>query len=149
YELARRTRLQVYAIDADPEKVALARKKLDAAGLYGVRVTVHQADPSATPYPRYFAELVVSGRSVAEGAEVARLQPPFGGMACLGKTGAMKKAVRGGLEGAGSWTHQYADAANTCCAPDALVKGPLGMLWFRDSDFEMPQRHGRGPAPLF
>lgn len=49
----------------------------------------------------------------------------------------------------GSWTHQYADAANTCCSADALVKGPLGMLWFRDSDFAMPSRHGRAPAPLF
>src|SRR5204863_8317003 len=92
---------------------------------------------------------VAEGADAAPAAEVARLQRPFGGVACLGKTGSMKKAVRGGLEGAGSWTHQYADPANTCCAPDALVKGPLGMLWFRDSDFEMPQRHGRGPAPLF
>src|SRR5207302_592925 len=30
YELARRTQLHVYAVDPDPEKVALARKKLDA-----------------------------------------------------------------------------------------------------------------------
>src|SRR2546423_1469942 len=80
---------------------------------------------------------------------MTRVQRPYGGVAIAGKPGAMKKTVRGALAGAGSWTHQYADPANSCCAPDALVKGPLGMLWFRDSDFEMPQRHGRGPAPLF
>lgn len=155
YELARRTKLQIYAIDPDPEQVALARKKLDAAGLYGARVTVHLGDPTQTPYPRYFANLVVSGRAVREATgalpagEVTRLQRPFGGVACIGKPGALKKDVRGALTGAGSWTHQYADAANTCCSTDTLVKGPLGMLWFRDSDFDMPSRHGRAPSPLF
>lgn len=155
YELARRTRLQIYALDPDPTKVALARRKLDASGLYGVRVTVHQGKLTQTPYPRFFANLIVSTRALTEGPdsvpadEVFRLQRPYGGVACLGKPGELKKAVRGALVGAGSWTHQYADAANTCCSADALVKGPLGMLWYRDSDFEMPQRHGRGPAPLF
>lgn len=155
FELARRTRLQIYAVEADAGKVALARRRLDAAGLYGVRVTVHQADPAACPYPRSFANLVVSGRSVTgEGAGVPaeallRLQRPFGGAACIGKPGAMEKTVRGPLAGGGSWTHQYADPANTSCSSDAHVRGPLSMRWFRDSDFEMPQRHGRGPAPLF
>lgn len=155
FELARRTRLQIYALDPDPAKVAQARRKLDLAGLYGVRVTVHQGERKRTPFPRYFADLIVSQRAVTEGSEaappeeVSRLQRPFGGVACIGKAGAMTKTVRGSLAGAGSWTHQYADPANTCCSTDALVKGPLGMLWFRDSDFEMPSRHGRAPAPLF
>src|SRR5690606_7639174 len=35
YELAKRTKLQIVAIDADPKNVEAARKKLDAAGLYG------------------------------------------------------------------------------------------------------------------
>jgi hypothetical protein len=29
------------------------------------------------------------------------------------------------------------------------VQGELNALWFRDVDLEMPQRHGRGHAPLF
>ncbi|MBY0524110.1 MAG: PQQ-binding-like beta-propeller repeat protein [Gemmataceae bacterium] len=153
YELAKRTKLQICAIDADADKVALARKKLDAAGLLGVRVTVHQGDPAKCPYPKYFANLVVSGRSLMGSpvtmAEAQRLQRPFGGVLCVGKPGAMDKKVRGALAGSGNWTHQYADAANTSCSADDLVKGPLSMLWFRDSDFDMPQRHGRGPAPLF
>ena len=44
YALAKRTKLHIYAIDSDPRKVALARKKLDAVGLYGVRVTVHRGN---------------------------------------------------------------------------------------------------------
>lgn len=155
YELARRSKLHIYAIEADADNVAAARRKLVAAGLYGVRVTVHHGDPAGCPYPRYIANLVVSGRSLSGSAEsswtkqVQRLQRPFGGVACLGKPGAVEKNVRGALAGAGQWTHQYADAANSSCSADDLVKGPLSMLWFRDSDFTMPQRHGRGPAPLY
>ena len=52
------------------------------------------------------------------------------------------------LQGAGSWTHQYCDTANSLCSTEKRVKAPLRMLWFRDVDFTMPSRHGRGPAPL-
>ena len=148
FELARLTNLRIYAVDSDPAKVALARRRLEAAGLYGVRVTVHQADPAACPYPRHFANLVVSASGAAPAEAVERLQRPFGGAACLGPAGAMKASFRGPLAGAGSWTHGYADPANTSCSSDTLVRGPLTMHWFRDGDFLMPQRHGRGPAPL-
>lgn len=154
HELAKRSKLTVHAYDADANMVALARKRLTAAGLYGKRVTVHHGKPAECPFPKYFANLIVSGRVAAGeevdfGKQVTRLQRPFGGMTCLGVPGKMEVNVRGPLAGAGNWTHQYADPANTCCSADDLVKGPLEMLWFRDSDFPMPQRHGRGPAPLF
>lgn len=155
FALARRTKLHILAVSGDPRKVAAARRKLDAAGLYGVRVTVLRADESKTPLPDYFADLVVSGRSVTEGAgaapagEMHRLTRPYGGMVCVGRSGAMQTTVRGSLEGAGQWTHQYADAAATLCSDDRLAKGPLGVLWFTDLDYRMPSRHGRGPAPLF
>jgi outer membrane protein assembly factor BamB len=153
-ELARRTKLQIYCVEKDPVKVKAARRLFDSAGLYGVRVTVHQADPTKVPYPNYFADLVVSGRSVTEGRsdvsikEVNRMQCPSGGIACFGCPGAMQQFVRRPLEGAGNWTHQNADAANTLCSTDTLVRGPLKMLWFRDTDFVMSNRHNRGPAPL-
>jgi len=130
------------------------RRKLDAAGVYGARVPVPPGDPSATALPDYFADLVVSGRSLREGpgvvsaGEVHRLQRPFGGVACIGKPGVMIRRVRGPLEGAGSWTHQYCDPANTACSTDTLAKGRLGMLWFTDLDYQVPSRHGRAPAPL-
>ncbi|HVE41055.1 MAG TPA: PQQ-binding-like beta-propeller repeat protein, partial [Planctomycetota bacterium] len=143
-ELARRTKLQIYGVESDPAKVADARRKLEAAGLYGVRVTIHQGDPARCAYPRYVANLVVSSTGSAPQEAVTRIQRPFGGVAVIGG----KKVVRGPLEGAGTWTHAYADPANTSCSSDTLVKGPLTMHWFRDGDFEMPQRHGRGPAPL-
>ena len=155
FELARQSDLYVCAIESDGAKVAEARRKLDAAGLLGPRVVVHHADLNASGYPRYFANLVVSGRSITEGAEVVpqdevrRIQRPFGGMACIGKPGAMSVTVRGELPGAGSWTHQYADPANTVCSDDELLEGRLGILWYRDVDLERANRHGRSPAPLF
>lgn len=154
FALAKRTKLHIYAIDSDPDNVASARKKLDNAGLYGVRVTVHPGEPALKAYPNYFANLIVSGRST-EGVSVVpideanRLLRPYGGTLCIGKGGAMNKTVRGKLEGAGTWTHQYCDPANNNCSTDTIIKGPLGILWFNDFNFRMPDRHGRGPAPLF
>ncbi|NOY00974.1 MAG: PQQ-binding-like beta-propeller repeat protein [Verrucomicrobia bacterium] len=77
-----------------------------------------------------------------------RLQRPYGGTIVSGGTGRMTTNVRGELIGAGSWTHYNSNPANTLCSDDRLVKGPLSMHWFRDVDFEIPNRHGNGPAPL-
>jgi len=54
----------------------------------------------------------------------------------------------GGLPGAGNWTHEHADAANTRVSPDRLAKAPLGILWFggQSHDGILP-RHGHGPQP--
>jgi outer membrane protein assembly factor BamB len=54
----------------------------------------------------------------------------------------------GPLPGSGTWTHQYADAANSVVSQDSLVKAPLGLLWFGGppNDKVLP-RHGHGPSP--
>ena len=154
YELARQSDLYVVGIDADPDNVAAARRKLSDAGMYGVRVTVHEGDPAKTHLPKYFANLVVSRLSLSDGpgvvdaAEVSRLQRPFGGVVCLGDSDSLTASTRGALEGAGEWTHMYSNPANTLCSTDS-IKGPLTAVWFRDVDLNLPQRHGRGPSPLF
>ena len=153
-ELARRTPLKIYAVEPDRAAAEAARRMFDRLGLYGTRVTVLQGDPSSLGLPDYFADLVVSGRSVTEGSQAApeaatlKTLRPCGGAACFGKPGAMKVSRRGPLAGAGQWTHLYADPANTLCSQDSRLRGPLAMLWFRDTDLLMPSRHGRGPAPL-
>lgn len=154
-ELAQRTQLQIIAVDSDQHNVDVARRRLIEAKLYGNRVQVQRRDLAATGYPRYFADLIVSGRSTGvdstqvDQGEVHRLQRPYGGMSCFGPPGAMTTSKRGALVGAGSWTHQYADPANTANSGDPYVRGKLGMLWYRDVDFVLSQRHGRPPAPLF
>lgn len=155
YELAKATSLRIVAVDADAALVSRARSKLGEAGLYGSRITVWQRDPADSGLPDYFANLVVSGRSVVSGEsvvpreEASRRQRPYGGVLCLGRPGALLVQTRGALAGAGNWTHQYADPANTLCSNDELLQGPLGMLWFTDFDQRLVQRHGRAPAPLF
>ena len=147
YELARQSKLKIYAVDSDGTAVAAARKKLRSAGLYGTRVTVHIADPKSTPYPNYFADLAVSARGVTS-KEIARLLRPGGGVSCIGPLGKMKLTVRKPRNGAGKWTHQYADAGNTLCGTDTLVRAPLEVLWFDNPGVRMPDRHGRGHSPI-
>jgi outer membrane protein assembly factor BamB len=98
---------------------------------------------------------------------------PYGGVACLeippGDRAAFGKQVselalpnakikealsltllsrEGALPGAGNWTHEHADAANTRVSRDQLVKVPLGVLWFGGSSNEgILPRHGHGPQP--
>lgn len=52
----------------------------------------------------------------------------------------------GPLEGAGTWTHQYGDIANTVKSNDTRVRLPLGLLWFGgNSHVDILPRHGHGP----
>ncbi len=153
-ELARRTSLRIYSVDQDPANVRDLREKLDRAGLYGTRVTVHCCDPSDVPYADYCADLVVSGRSLTEApsdalvATARRLRRPCGGLLAIGRPGRMDVSSRGPLEGAGWWTHQNSGPANTLCSEEQRVRGTLEMLWFRDTDFLMASRHGRAPSAL-
>jgi outer membrane protein assembly factor BamB len=141
--------------------VVQARRRLTEAGVYGSRVIVHQRAPGDTGYPSGFADLIVSSRrldqpgasrpgdgAAAEDRELDRLARPYGGAICVGRHEALTVRRRGEPSGAGRWTHQYADAANTSNSGDALAPGPLGMRWFREVDVELPSRHGRAPAPL-
>jgi outer membrane protein assembly factor BamB len=154
-ELVRQSQLYVVALDADPAKVRQARRMLDEAGVYGDRVAVHQGDPGQTPYPDNFANLIVSSQALAEPSaalnevEMARLQRPYGGTVCVGAPGRWQVHRRGPPEGAGQWTHQNCDAANTLCSTDEIVRGPLEMAWYRDDVLEITDRHAQGPAPLF
>jgi outer membrane protein assembly factor BamB len=84
-ELARQTGLKIHGIDPDPEKVKKARAMIDAAGLYGHRVTIDQGSLDDLPYPNYFANLIVSdtllktGQLEADAGELMRVLRPSGG----------------------------------------------------------------------
>jgi len=152
--LAQKTDLHICVLSADPGETVRLRARVAAAGLLE-KVAVYDWASPPEKLPRYFANLVICGRSAKEGCDaipsklVERVLRPFGGKSCFGKPGAMRMATRGELKDAGDWTHQYGDAANTCCSSDSLLRGPLGIAWFNDLEFTMPSRHGRGPAPLF
>ncbi len=154
-ELAKRTQLQIVAVDPDADNVRSARTRLAAEGFYGSRVMVLQRELTDTGLPPYFADLIVSGRALDQDIsdpvldEARRLQRPCGGILCLTRQGTWQVTARGALEGSGNWTHQYADPANTVNSSDSLINGQLSMLWYRDLDFAIPSRHGRAPSPLY
>jgi len=157
YELAKRTELKVVGLEKEPEKLAAARRNLEAAGLLGERVVVEPWDLRSLP--DYFANLIVSDGTLNMGGttetreELRRILRPWGGAACLSfhRDGEVtwRKFVRGPLEGAGAWTHQYCDPQNTACSGDELVYGPLGVLWFGEPGPQgMVERHACAQSPV-
>jgi outer membrane protein assembly factor BamB len=57
--------------------------------------------------------------------------------------------ARKDLAGAGGWTHQYGDPANTSCSDDQLVRAPFSTLWYGSPGPQMiPERHARGASPV-
>ena len=157
YELAKRTELKIVGLEKDPEKLAAARKNLDAAGLLGSRIVVEPWDMESLP--DYFANLIVSdgmvltGETTGTSEEGRRILRPWGGTACLSfhRDGQVtwRKYVRGPLEGAGAWTQQYCDPQNTACSGDELVYGPLGVLWFGEPGPQgMVERHACAQSPV-
>jgi len=186
YHLAKRSDLKIYAVEPDAEKVAKAREALSAAGLYGYRVVVHQAELADIGYSNYFANLIVSDSLLRHGSlpgdpkNIVRHLKPVGGVACLGRPsgapgetpsaaeltswldgmdlgtaatidreGSWTTLARGGLPGAGNWSHLYGEPGNTASSDDRRVKGDLGVLWYGDPGAgKMVNRHAGAVGPL-
>ncbi len=54
------------------------------------------------------------------------------------------------LQGAGEWTHTYAESGNTACSGDRIIKGEMEVQWFgRPGPKYMIDRHHRNVPPLF
>ncbi len=178
YELATKTNLKIIGIEDDPAKVEESRRLLNKAGIYGDKVSIIQGSLSELPFSKYFADLIVSDKMLLSGKlstsadEIYRVLKPYGGVAFLGGNkrkgklitkwidGAKLKewkfeqsrwavASRGEIEGAGEWTHLYADPSNTSCSNDP-VQGPLQIQWFgRPGPREIINRHSRPMSTLF
>ncbi len=109
WELAKQSKLKIYAVEADAAKVARARKALSQAGFYGSRITIHHGSPADLPYPNYFANLVVSDTLVKTGKLPAGLQPdnfahcvkPLGGVVALGPAPGETQTLSKWLEASG------------------------------------------------
>lgn len=132
---------ELYVVALASEDADAIRRKLDAAGIYGVRCAVLNA--RASDLPDYFANLIVTDD---EPSSMQRVLRPFGGVICKPNGQVVKR--RGPLPGAGEWTHNFGDAGNTLYSGDTVAKGPLGMLWYDDDTQRIIDRHGKNPAPL-
>jgi len=122
-------------------------------------------------------EALRSGKLPSSVEDVLELVRPYGGVIALGlpinrqNKSSLKKWVlkstadwkineskniiwavvnRDKLEGAGEWTHMYAEPGNTACSKDELIKGDMAIQWFgRPGPSEMIDRHHRNVPPLF
>jgi outer membrane protein assembly factor BamB len=171
-ELARQSDLHVIAVEPDPARARACRERLLAAGVYGERVSVLAGDADSVELPPYLCSFMVAEDSTEPSPAFldkafASLRP-YGGVLSLpagarsevarwaAGAGAKVREARGRLlvcregapPGAGDWTHEHADPANTRVSRDRLVKAPLGLLWFGGPghDGVLP-RHGHGPQP--
>jgi len=174
-ELAARSDLKIVCVEEDAGEAVTARKAIDKAGLYG-RVVVHHGDCESLPYTDYFANLIVSDKTLAASSadEILRVLRPCGGVIALvqprDKSDSVRSihsslsewkyhsegdilltwAKRKQLEGAGEWTHMYAEPGNSACSGDNLTKGKMSLQWFgRPGPREMIDRHHRNVPPLF
>ncbi len=180
-ELLSRSELHVVVAEGNASRVRALRDELAAAGMYGRRAAVIEADPAAFSVQPYLFSMVVSENAKAAGigndaAALAyaldRLRP-YGGVAWLGGAGVSESALNdalaeanvdevsvdarrgylfaqrsGPLGGAGQWTHQYHDSANTLLSRDRRVRLPLGVLWFGGpNNHNILPRHSGGPRP--
>jgi outer membrane protein assembly factor BamB len=179
YELARRSGLKICGIEPDAAKVARSRTALSEAGLYGRVAIHHADPndiPYVNYFANLIVSdtLLSTGKLPFDPAKVARHLKPVGGVLCLGGPNTQanqvsewlaqsgladqstKKQVdhwslltRGALPGAGSWSHEYGNPANTAISDDTRVKGGLGVLWYGDpGPGDMVNRHDGAVGPL-
>jgi outer membrane protein assembly factor BamB len=165
--LLRASNYHVIAVDNDVDRVAQLRSELQSAGMYGTRAAVLHGDPRTVSLPQYLATLITT--EIPDGLQdvspaVLQSLRPFGGVAALGiKQGsqfASKDSLKsqkpgqflagefnssvlirriGALPGTADYRGNYAHCE------DALVRFPLGVLWFDDTLAHFK----RSPQPLF
>lgn len=159
-ELATQCQMNVIGVERDAAKSDLARKRIEAAGLAN-RITFHAASADGQlPYTDYLFNLVIDAGALDAGeidagavwpipSEAKRVTRPSGGLTILGPT-PTDRHRRPPLPGVGEWTHQYADAGNSVCSEDQLVRGDMRLQWFgAPGPRKMMDRHHRTAAPLW
>lgn len=168
----------IIVLDPSSQRVRQLRESLTERGIYGRRVMVKLGSIQQNSLPRYLAGRVEtsSPKTLAtnKGIELLRhILRPYGGCAVLsvGEKQVAKLSDRlselatdglesirdgsqvtirrtGPLQDSGQWTHQYGDGSQSGISTDALVKAPLGVLWFGGpSNDKVLPRHGHGPSP--
>jgi outer membrane protein assembly factor BamB len=151
--LVSQSQLRIIVIEPDAARADSLRTRLDAKGTLGSRASVHVGNPLDFGLPPYIANLIVCGdiATLKRGLSQNLLEAlrPYGGVLCLpvgakhllagvdvanSQTRAIGRwtcLIRdGALPGSSDWSHDNADAANTTCSKDTLVRSPFGVTWF-------------------
>ncbi len=166
--LIRKTRLQIVAIDPDPANIAAVRRRF-LHGADEARVSWLTDEFGEAGIPAYLASLITTetpGRftGTTAFADAARLLRPFGGVICLPAEDKMYRRVEAAAPdfADGPFTVKRAGpfvvVRRAASLPgstnydggwqpsrDALVRAPLGVLWFDDGLGHFK----RSPQPKF
>ena len=142
--IAQKTRYTVYCLDSDRKRAEASRKRLDAAGLYGTRVTVDIGPFAPLPYADYCGDVVLADLNLVSNLpELLRISKPNG---LLYLKGAQGKNIKQGLEvlddkgpwlkarrlrpaGMDEWSHIHHNAANDARSYDELFDYPFRTQW--------------------
>jgi outer membrane protein assembly factor BamB len=135
-QLAIQSQMHLVVVDADADKVDQLRQRLDAAGLYGTRVSAIVADPLATSLPPYMAELIVAEgwSELAADASAATIDAvfqslrPYGGTAILGISDAAHAASAQAVA-SGRWPSAQIDRADNLTQLTRVGKLPGSADW--------------------
>ncbi|MBM4039661.1 MAG: methyltransferase domain-containing protein [Planctomycetes bacterium] len=114
----------VHGLDADAQKVRLARQHIQELGLYGP-VSAEHFDGKRLPYADNLVNLVVaSGECQVASEEILRVLAP-NGVALIGG----RKLVKPRPKETDDWTHYLHNASGNAVAHDAAVGPPRGVQW--------------------
>ncbi len=116
----------VQGLETDPARVAAARVRLRAAGVYGP-VSVDRWDGKQLPYIDNLVNLLVAETTVPPD-EILRVLAP-GGVACTKKDGDWTKTVKPRPEDLDDWTHYLHGPDNNAVADDRAVDAPHHLQW--------------------
>lgn len=168
-QLAARTNFKVIALAPDDSNADRIRRRLLEPAAPPGQLSIVSGKLKEAALPQYLADLIVAEDWTATGLHTgaqfvqtlyARLKP-YGGVACLIVEPARDETIRGWLIEAGNSEAQVerrgdlllvrragalpgaVDYTNNWSAPDALVRAPLGILWFDDA----MARFKRAPQP--
>lgn len=166
HALVQHSDFQIVAIDDDSQRVATLRNELRTAGIDFGRAAVIACDLQQLKLPPYLATVLTSERQDMQPLALRQLQTlrPFGGILATGQTAALTEesqqqiasqepgrfaaesingewvvSRRGALPGAEQYPGDWA------LNEDALVRFPLGVLWFDDTLAHFK----RSPQPRF
>lgn len=155
HALVQNSNYTVVAFDDDLDRVERLRRELEDAGISSSRAAIISCDLSSLELPPYLATLITTERAGIHVSPPLEALHPFGGIAAMGQ-GMIGKAdsdefvfeslkgravVRrvGPIPGAKQYPGNWAPSK------DALVRFPLGVLWFDDSLAHFK----RSPQPQF
>ena len=138
----------VHGLDADPEKVAAARKHLRQKDLYGP-VTVSRLQGGQLPFVDGLVNLMVmrdAGRGIRDN-EIMRVLAPRGVVAAVRKSGIeiTRKAWPAEID---EWTHYLHDASNNAVSKDRLVAPSRGLRWTCGPRFARSHEHLAGMSAM-